>query len=175
MHSNEAAFEALNAAANRAALYLAGTRETVVPPSLSDSRAAELAAKVGCTVEQVREVHAFAANDTHPSLEQQLAGSVALLAAAAERIEVIETCYAYGKCACDAPLIAREVECAEVYRVTTAIPLRAQTLCSLECVAYALLWDLHPTQDQSDETRDRTIALIASSFERAAMRAKAVR
>lgn len=106
------------------------------------------------------------ANDAEPTLAEQLEASIAI-AAAAERIEVIETCYAYGKCACDEPLIAREVECAEVYRVTTAIPYRAQTLCSLSCAAYALLWDLHPTQDQSDETRDRTIALIERSFARA--------
>lgn len=110
------------------------------------------------------------ANDVEPTLAEQLEASCAI-AEAIERIDVIETCYAYGKCACDAPLIAREVERAEVYRVTTAIPLRAQLMCSVECVALALLWDLSPSQDQSTRAVQWVESMIEASFARARERA----
>jgi hypothetical protein len=112
------------------------------------------------------------ANDTAPSLEQQLAGSVALLEAV-ERVDVLEAHRVLRptRCPCDADVMSccdhgdRGAECHEVYALDAAV------YCSLECLSYALLWDHHPTQDQSDETLDRTIALIASSFERAALTA----
>lgn len=112
-------------------------------------------------------VDAVAANDAAPTLAEQLKASCALVEAI-ERIEVIESrrIWRPGFCACD-----RDLTLGDIYRVTTAIPLRAQTLCSIECVALALLWQHHKTQDQSPRTVARVVAMIERSFARARERA----
>jgi len=104
------------------------------------------------------------ANDVAPTLAEQLEASCAL-ARAVKRIEVIEGDHFLSgeQCACDNDLVCF----AEVYRVTTAIPLCAQTLCSTECAALALLWDLEPAQDQSPPTVARDGRRVMSPQETA--------